>query len=132
PGKSLRFALLPQGQDPDDLVRSGGREAVSEVLDAARPLADMLWARETEGHSFDTPERRAALEARVNDVTVAIVDDAVRRYYRQDFTVRLANFFAPASPPRRESRRGGGWRERRDDDTRLPASPLSINKRMPH
>ena len=28
PGKSLKFALLPDGQDPDDLVRSGGREAV--------------------------------------------------------------------------------------------------------
>src|SRR5262249_12690791 len=43
PGKSLLFALLPEGQDPDDLVRSGGREAVDEVLGAARPLADMLW-----------------------------------------------------------------------------------------
>ena len=64
PGKSLKFALLPEGQDPDDLVRSAGREAVAEVIAAARPLAAMLWARETEGHSFDTPERRAALEAR--------------------------------------------------------------------
>ena len=132
PGKSLRFALLPQGQDPDDLVRSGGREAVSEVLDAARPLADMLWARETEGHSFDTPERRAALEARVNDVTATIVDDAVRRYYRQDFAARLANFFAPAPPPRREARRGGEWRERRDDDRRRPAAPRSTNRMMPY
>ena len=69
PGKSLKFALLPQGQDPDDLVRSGGREAVADVIAAARPLAAMLWARETEGHSFDTPERRAALEARINEVT---------------------------------------------------------------
>src|SRR5262245_9696979 len=48
PGKSVRFALLPEGQDPDDLVRSGGRQAVAEVLSGARPLADMLWARETE------------------------------------------------------------------------------------
>ena len=32
PGKSLRFAALPDGQDPDDLVRSGGREAVEDVL----------------------------------------------------------------------------------------------------
>ncbi|MGA8470108.1 MAG: DNA primase, partial [Pseudolabrys sp.] len=90
PGKSLRFALLPQGQDPDDLVRSGGREAVSEVITAARPLADILWARETEGHSFDTPERRAALEARVNELTALVGDNAVRKYYRQDFTARLA------------------------------------------
>ena len=99
PGKSLKFALLPQGQDPDDLVRSAGREAVAEVIAAARPLAAMLWTRETEGHSFDTPERRAALEARINEVTAGIGDDAVRKYYRQDFSARLAQFFAPAQAP---------------------------------
>ena len=132
PGKSLKFALLPQGQDPDDLVRSGGREAVSEVIGAARPLADMLWARETEGHSFDTPERRAALEARVNGVTASIADDAVRKYYRQDFTGRLANFFAPAQLARRESRGGGNWREHRDAGRRRPATPRGADRTMPY
>src|SRR5215813_13422543 len=51
PGKSLKFAILPEGQDPDDLVRSGGREAVSEVITSARSLSDMLWQRETEAGS---------------------------------------------------------------------------------
>jgi DNA primase len=113
PGKSLKFALLPQGQDPDDLVRSAGREAVAEVIDAAKPLAAMLWARETEGHSFDTPERRAALEARIGEVTNAIADEAVRRYYREDFRSRLQQFFTPAQAPRepwRNARPGGGQR----------------------
>src|SRR4029434_9675657 len=72
PGKSLKFAILPEGQDPDDLVRSGGRVAVDEVVGAPQPLAAMLWMRETEASSFDTPERRAALEARINEVTGAI------------------------------------------------------------
>src|SRR5215218_4740299 len=72
PGKSLRFASLPDGHDPDDLVRAGGREAVAEVLGGARPLADVLWQRETEAGGFDTPERRAALEARINEVTAAL------------------------------------------------------------
>ncbi len=109
PGKSLKFALLPQGQDPDDLVRSAGPEAVREVIGAARPLAAMLWARETEGHTFDTPERRAALEARINAVTAGIADEAVRKYYRQEFNGRLAQFFAPAqgAGPMRD---GGGRR----------------------
>jgi len=139
PGKSLRFALLPQGQDPDDLVRAGGREAVQEVIGAARPLADMLWARETEGHSFDTPERRAALEARVNELTGQIGDEAVRKYYRQDFATRLANFFAP---PPRESRgrsewrepRGGGrnWRERRNADWQRQAPARGTGRPMPY
>jgi len=100
PGKSLKFALLPQGQDPDDLARSAGREAVAEVIAGARPLAAMLWAHETEGHAFDTPERRAALEARLNEIAAGIGDDAVRKYYRQDFAARLQQFFARTQPSR--------------------------------
>jgi DNA primase len=96
PGKSLKFAALPDGQDPDDLARSAGREAIEDVLSAARPLAHVLWARESEAGSFDTPERRAAFEARVGEVTAAIADETVRRYYRQDFSEKLRRMFAPA------------------------------------
>ncbi len=101
PGKSLRFALLPEGQDPDDLARSGGRAAIEEVIGAARGLADRIWSRETAGGSFATPERRAALEARINELTGGIRDEVVRRYYRQDLTERLRRAFAP------EGGRGG-------------------------
>jgi DNA primase len=96
PGKSLRFALLPEGQDPDDLARSGGRVAIEEVLGAARGLADVIWSREVEGGRFDTPERRAALEARINELTNGIRDEVLRRYYRQDLSERLRQAFAPA------------------------------------
>jgi DNA primase len=101
PGKSLRFALLPEGQDPDDLARSGGRGAIDEVISAARGLADMIWSREIEGGSFATPERRAALEARIGELTNGIRDEVVRRYYRQDLADRLQRTFAP------ETARGG-------------------------
>jgi DNA primase len=95
PGKSLRFATLPDDQDPDDLVRSGGRAAVAEVLDAARPLAQVLWSREKEAGAFDTPERRAALEARLGRATALIGDEAVRKYYRREFEDRLRQLFEP-------------------------------------
>src|SRR5215472_7804339 len=100
PGKSLRFALLPQGHDPDDLIRSGGVGAIADVLTAARPLADVLWTREMEGGRFDTPERRAGLEARINEMTNTILDETVRRYYRQDLWQRLRNLTARVSPDR--------------------------------
>ncbi len=108
PGKSLRFALLPEGQDPDDLARTGGRGAVEDVIAAAKPLADMVWSREVEGGSFATPERRAALEARVGELTNAIRDETVRRYYRQDFGERLRRAFAPDNAP--QNYRSGGYR----------------------
>jgi DNA primase len=101
PGKSLRFALLPEGQDPDDLARSGGRAAIEEVIGAARGLAEVIWSREIEGGSFATPERRAALEARIGELSNAIRDEKVRRYYRQDLAERLQRAFAP------EAGRGG-------------------------
>jgi DNA primase len=140
PGKSLKFALLPQGQDPDDLVRSAGRDAVNDVIAAARPLAGMLWARETEGHNFDSPERRAALEARINEVTSGIADDSVRKYYRQDFNARLAQFFAPAQAPRGNFQRGQGqgqnWRERGNSNWQprngAPQRPVTGGKNTPY
>ena len=95
PGKSLRFALLPEGQDPDDLARSGGRAAIEEVIAAARGLADVIWSREVEGGSYATPERRAALEKRIGELTNGIRDEVVRRYYRQDLAERLQRTFAP-------------------------------------
>ena len=109
PGKSLKFATLPEGQDPDDLVRSGGREAVADVLASARPLAEMLWLRETEGGGFDTPERRAALDQRIAEVTAAIGDASVRKYYRQDLEARIATLFAP---PERAAEQGRRWDSR--------------------
>jgi DNA primase len=110
PGKSLSFAALPQGHDPDDLVRSGGAGAVADVLAAARPLADVLWTREMEIGRFDTPERRAGLEARINELTATIADETVRRYYRQDLWQRLRNLTAPA--PRERPVPGGPVRSR--------------------
>jgi DNA primase len=90
PGKSLRFAALPEGQDPDDLIKSAGADAMSEVLGKARPLAEMLWVRETADAALDTPERRAALEQRLGEVLRSIGNETVRRYYREDFQGRLA------------------------------------------
>ncbi|HLZ04892.1 MAG TPA: DNA primase [Bradyrhizobium sp.] len=120
PGKSLRFALLPEGQDPDDLARSGGRGAIEEVIGASRPLADVLWSREIESGSFGTPERRAALEARIGELANSIRDEVVRRYYRQDFASRLQQTFAPEAP--RGFAGKGYFRESRRFPQRLPNS----------
>src|ERR1700724_3509040 len=109
PGKSLRFATLPDGNDPDDLVRSGGRAAIEDVLAGARPLVHMLWMREAEGRGFDTPERRAALEARLGAVMAGIGAESVRRYYRREFESRLRSLFEPDAPA---GRRGPGPRDR--------------------
>jgi DNA primase len=92
-GKTLRFALLPEGQDPDDMVKNGGSEAFREVLARARPLAELLWLRETSSGVFETPERRAELEKTLRELTSRIRDENVRRHYQQDMRERAQTFF---------------------------------------
>jgi DNA primase len=131
PGKSLKFASLPEGQDPDDLARAGGREAVAEVIGAARPLAEVLWMRETEAGGLDTPERRAAFEARLAEVMNAIGDDTVRKYYRQEFGERLRRLFeVDARPKMRQSGRmaNNDWRmANRGGKSNRRSSPANRN-----
>ena len=75
--------------------------------------------RETEAGGFDTPERRAAFEARIGEVTAAIGDDTVRKYYRQEFGDRLRRLFEVderpqyrRGPARTNARPGGSWQSR--------------------
>ncbi|WEX76478.1 DNA primase [Sinorhizobium numidicum] len=105
PGRSVRFAMLPDGKDPDDLVRHEGREPFDKVLANARSLAEMVWLREVQGGDFDTPEKRAELEARLRQVTSVIADESVRRHYGQDMRDRLNAFLQGSAPPFRSQRR---------------------------
>jgi DNA primase len=89
PGFSVAFAFLPNGLDPDDLIRQQGAEAMSEVLAKTRPLIDVLWDRELKAQSTGTPEQRAALEARLKNLTASIQDATVRSYYDRELRDRL-------------------------------------------
>lgn len=95
PGKSVSFALLPDGKDPDDLVKQDGRAPFDRVIAEAKPLAAMVWSRETSSSNFDTPEKRAELENRLRQITSVIADETVRRFYQQDMRERLNAFFKP-------------------------------------
>jgi DNA primase len=82
PGRSLRFALLPPGQDPDDLLRERGPGAIRAVLDTALPMAEMCWRSLRARHRLDTPERRAALERDIDRTVQDIDDRSVAQQYR--------------------------------------------------
>ncbi|MBA4224961.1 MAG: DNA primase, partial [Methylobacterium sp.] len=135
PGKSLSFALLPEGQDPDDLARSGGKPAVAEVIGSAKPLVDMLWAREFEASQLDTPERRAAFERRLKEPLGLIRDEATRRHYRREIDERLGQLFAPPQQDRFEGRRhngfSGGARGGRGFQRGQDRPPLSLVRPSP-
>ena len=100
-GRSLRFALLPAGQDPDSLVSdSDGRQAMAEIVDAAIPLSAQLWRTTAIGRVLDTPEARARVGKQLRDQVQRIPDrDLQNRYLFEEFWPRLREL-AKAQWPR--------------------------------
>lgn len=80
-GQSLRFAVMPDGKDPDDLIRANGPAAMQALLEQAVPMVDLLWRRETEGQVFDSPERRAMLDKSLRAKIKLIKDPSIRAHY---------------------------------------------------
>ena len=106
PGFTVRIATLPEGQDPDDLIKAQGRAAFADVIDRARSLSDVIWSMETGGLVPETPEARAALQHRLRERANSIQDGSVRFHYAQAFDEKLRAFFAPVRQGRFEPRGG--------------------------
>jgi DNA primase len=108
PGQTLRFALLPDGKDPDDLIREHGPTAMQEVLDKSIPLVDMLWQREINAERLDTPEAKAGLKDRIFAALREIAHEGVRDQYK---TALLAKFDAEYGRPKWQPTGGKtGWK----------------------
>ncbi len=104
-GKSLRFCILPEGLDPDDLIKSQGASAMQKLLENARPMVDLLWQRETENKVFDSPERRASLDSVLRKSISLIKDPSLRGHYGAAINEKRQTLFAPAG-----RKKGGDWK----------------------
>jgi DNA primase len=95
-GKAIRFAILPGGMDPDDLIKAQGAGAMQAVLDQAKPMVQLLWQRETEGRSFDSPERRAALDKTLRGHLARITDPSIKGHYTEEMKRLRLELFGTA------------------------------------
>jgi len=119
-GQSLRFAVMPEGMDPDDLVKAKGADALRDVLDQAMPMVRLLWQRETENKVFDSPERRAALDKVLREKIKLIRDPSIRSHYGQAIKDLRSELFG--SKPREFT----PYAKRRD--WKAPEPPLVTTK----
>ena len=97
PDRTLRFVELPAGQDPDDVIRSGGREAFEALLEKPEPLDARLWRHEVEAEPLATPEAWASLKQRLVAHATAIGHADLARIYREDWLSRFYDQRRPAS-----------------------------------
>ena len=135
PGHSLKFAPLPEGQDPDDLLNSQGAQAVQDVVAAAQPLSEVLWQRALTENDRTTPERKAQFERDLRILINQIGDDVVKKHYLSDMSERLQGLWGKkANSEWRMANRGKARRDyslfatryspnQKPWDTQSPPSP---------
>ncbi len=96
PNHSAKIVFLPDGQDPDSLIRGQGKEAFSAILKSSISLIDFLWNQKCANKNFDTPEAKAGLAKELDDIILKIEDRNIQYYYRQEIRKKLnAKFKQP-------------------------------------
>ena len=93
PTRTLRFAMLPDGEDPDDLIKTKGKIEMQNILSQSIPLVKMLWEREINLESLNSPEAKAGLKSRIFDAIKEIQNIEVRAQYRNDLLGRFDSEF---------------------------------------
>ena len=123
-GQSLRFALMPEGMDPDDVLKAQGTGAMQKLIDQAIPMVQLLWQRETEGKIFDSPERKAALDKALREKIKLIQDPSIRVHYGQAIKDMRWALFATRKPTTARKAGGRSWNPR-EDAWRREVSPVA-------
>lgn len=109
-GRTVRFAFLPEGQDPDDLLKQRP-DAFNKI--EPQSLIDALWQREL-ALLNDTPDGKVAFERALFDAVEVMRDHKLRSFYRRDIRQRLNELFgirsrqAPRVAP--QFQRSDDWR----------------------
>ncbi|BEV00837.1 DNA primase [Novosphingobium olei] len=112
PGHSLRIVTLPQGMDPDDVVKKQGPQAMETLLGEARSLVDVLWEAERDAAPLATPEDKAGLKARLLAHCDTIAHPDIKALYRSELTRRFGDLAyarperAPFHPRSKQPQRG--------------------------
>ncbi|WP_339749287.1 DNA primase [uncultured Maricaulis sp.] len=96
-GHTLRFAFMPDGKDPDDILREQGAGALRDVFKQTRSLAELLWEREVGVEPLDDPDRRASFRRRIRTLLAQIAEPDIRAEYKREFDHRMEAAFGTTS-----------------------------------
>ncbi|MDX1460888.1 MAG: DNA primase [Xanthomonadales bacterium] len=113
-GRQARFLFLPEGHDPDSLIREDGREAFEARMDKAQPLSEFLFDHLSADLDMDSIDGRA----RFVQLAMPLIEKLPEGVYREMMTEQLESLArhrlggrqaAPAQQARRPARsRGSG------------------------
>ena len=96
------------------------------VIDSAEPMVRLLWARETDGKTFDSPERKAALDKTLRAALMRIKDPSIRGHYGEEIKRLRWELFGTRPTKRAFVPAGPGGRRKPDPLPALAATRGSV------
>ncbi|OAZ97024.1 DNA primase [Halomonas sp. G11] len=77
-GREARFLFLPEGDDPDTLVRREGTEAFQDRVTCAMPLSEFLFEQAAQGRDLNTVEGRERFASQVLEALNKVPDGMLK------------------------------------------------------
>ncbi|MEL7189573.1 MAG: DNA primase [Pseudomonadota bacterium] len=130
PMRSLSIVRLPSGQDPDDLIKDQGPQAMEKLLDQQQSLLDAIWTAERDAQPLESPEAKAGLKARLMAHVDTIEDRDIQALYRRELLDRFSAFAYPPREARRQNGNFSTWKGRNTAPARLSNDARSILGRV--
>ena len=126
PNQSVRFAFLPKGDDPDTFIQENGKDAFAQLIAKAVSAIDFIWAHNTANQKFDTPETRAGLSAKLDELAAHIPDAQLQYLYKQAFRDKTRALFSTFTKPAFSKGQGGnGYGDKKQPPPKVALPPLS-------
>lgn len=111
PGRSVNFIFMPDGEDPDSLIKGQGAAGFQKAMAQSVPLFDFLWNSYTQGRNLKTPELKAGVKAQLEDEVAKIAHKDVQSYYKSQLSRKISDFFFSRSDFG-NGNRGGSWKNK--------------------
>lgn len=131
PAQTLRVAFMPKGQDPDDLIKSGGKGAMESILNEARPLIDVIWEGALTGRTLRTPEDRASFIGNLRQRVGRIGHETLRQLYLDEVGKRIDALLRPQPTQQSGQRPATGQKSRWGNKQSQELSTPLLHRRQP-
>ena len=127
PGRSVSFAFMPDGEDPDSLIKAKGVKGLQAILARSISLFDFIWNSYIMGREFKTPEMRAGVIQQLNNEVARIANKDVQVHYSSLLKEKISNTFFARKNFSNQSRGGGRFDQKNNSRPILmrPAAPKS-------
>ncbi len=85
----IYFSILPSGNDPDDIIKSGGKEKFLNLLDTKKIIQSYIWEVYSNEMEKEDPFAISKFEKRLKNLCSTIQDSTLRKYILEDFLKRI-------------------------------------------